>query len=315
MLSVSQILSDFQQMLTDHWGYIPGSSGQKWTQAAQDKKAATDTGVAKYGQQWVGHTVADCSGAFVYAYRKAGLSIYHGSNRIAREWIREAGSRRKEVGSNSHLLPSTSYLLPISEARPGMAAFKAYKPGDKYYSLPAEYKQGGKHYNGDLLDYYHIGLVDADGEHVINAASTKSGVIRSKLDGWCAVGYLKDVDYEGGEEPMGAKVIVTSENGKPVNLRSGPGVTYNKIAEIDVGTEAERLTDDGEWSYIRAKGKSGYMKDQFLIEAPEATPEQTPTDDTELVPDAADEKQALADTLLEIQRLATAALEMLEIYG
>ena len=96
------IITDFNQMLTDKWGYIPATAGTMWTQAKQD---ATQNAMAKkYGSKWIGHMVADCSGAFVYVYKKYNLSIYHGSNRIARKYIEE--------------------VLPISEAKPGMAAFK-----------------------------------------------------------------------------------------------------------------------------------------------------------------------------------------------
>lgn len=45
----------------------------------------------------------DCSGAFVWAYKQFDLSIAHGSNAIARSYVEG--------------------LLPVSEARPGMAAF------------------------------------------------------------------------------------------------------------------------------------------------------------------------------------------------
>jgi len=255
-IRVSEMTAAFRRMLEEKWGYIPGSSGQKWTQAAQDEKAKTDPGVAKYGQQWVGHRVADCSGAFVYVYRQHGLSLYHGSNRIAREYV--------------------AALLPPDQARPGMAAFKAYKPGDRYYALPGEYKKGGKHYNGDLNDYYHIGLVDDDPQYVINAASTKSGVKRSKLaDGWCAVGQLNEVDYGGGEQPVtdtGNRMRVTAANGKPVNLRQGPGVTYPRICEVPVGAEVTRVSGSGEWQYIQYGKRQGWMMGEYLEEAPEPLP-------------------------------------------
>lgn len=251
MIPANRIIAAFQGYLASHDGYIPAASGEVWTQAKQDKKAETDTQVAKYGQQWVGHRVEDCSGAFVRAYRDYGLSIYHGSNRIAREYVSE--------------------LLSPSCAKPGMAAFKAYRAGDKYYALPGEYKPGGKHYNGDLLDYYHIGLVDDDPQYVINAASTKSGVKRGKLaDGWCAVGYLRAVDYtNGGDEPVEQyiyKAIVDSANDKPVNLRKSPSLIASRIAEVPDGTEVKVLSEhDGDWAVIDTGTKTGYMMRKYLV--------------------------------------------------
>lgn len=291
MFSVQQIISDFQTMYNDRWGYIPGSSGQLWTQTAQDKKASTDPGVAKYGQQWVGHRVADCSGAFVYSYRQHGLSIYHGSNRIAREYVIE--------------------LLPPSYAKPGMAAFKAYNPGDKYYDLPSEYKPGSAHYNGDLLDYYHIGLVDDDPAYVINAASTKSGIKHSKLaDGWCAVGYLKAVNYNSEENSMEAKqMIVTAESGKTVNMRQGPGKRYPVVCAVPIGSVVTGNMESEGWAFIHYKDKTGYMQTQFLVDAPEA-PEAP---DTQPVMPTDDEIIALVYKAVELNDQLQDALEKLQI--
>ena len=181
MMTARELIEEFQRMLTEKWGYIPGAAGGTWTEKSQD--AAVEETVKKYGRQWIGRRVADCSGAFVWAFKQHGASIYHGSNRIAREHVVE--------------------LTPIAQAQPGMAAFKAREPGEKYYALPAEYRKGGKRYNGDLRDYYHIGLVDADGRHVVHCANTQDGCVRSDIgQGWCAAAKLKQVDYAEAEEPL-----------------------------------------------------------------------------------------------------------------
>ena len=128
----------------------------------------------------------DCSGAFVHVYRKHGLSIYHGSNRIARVHVEK--------------------LIPMDEAIskglvvPGMAAFKRRRPGEGKYDLPGQYREDGDLYNGDLNDYYHIGLVDEDIVHVLNAQGTKNDFERDRItDNWSHVARLLDVDY--GETP------------------------------------------------------------------------------------------------------------------
>lgn len=253
----AQLIADFRRMLDEKWGYIPSTSGELWTQERQDKKAEKDSGVAKYGSRWIGHHVADCSGAFVAAYRQHGLSIYQGSNRIARRYI--------------------DALHPISEAKPGMAAFKAYRPGDKYYSLPADYKPGGAYYNGDLLDYYHIGLVDANPSIILNSANIQNGFRESAKDGWEFCGYLKDVDYTGGKEPsmmQPKQMIVTAETGKTVNLRSGPGTEYPKIDAVPIGTIVTETMESNGWAYIQYGGKQGYMMEKFLADyTPEPEPE------------------------------------------
>lgn len=180
MITAEALIQDFEGMLAAGWGYIPRAAGEAWTQSKQD--AAQDAAVRKYGQKWVGRRVADCSGAFVWACRQHGESIYHGSNRIAREYA--------------------AALLPIERALPGMAVFKAREPGEKNYALPAEYRQGGKRFNGDLSDYYHIGLVDASGRQVIHSSSPQAGFIRSGIDqGWRAAADLKMVRRDGGQTP------------------------------------------------------------------------------------------------------------------
>jgi hypothetical protein len=71
LIPVDGLIALFNRMYREKWEY-------KW--------GAAQTGCV------------DCAGAFVWAYRQYGQSIYHGSNRIARRYIME--------------------LLPISQARP-----------------------------------------------------------------------------------------------------------------------------------------------------------------------------------------------------
>lgn len=67
-------------------GYIYGKVGQVWTEAAQaqmEKEKAGDPDYAesiKYGRQWIGHRVWDCSGLTMKGAQQAGVSIHHGSN-------------------------------------------------------------------------------------------------------------------------------------------------------------------------------------------------------------------------------------------
>lgn len=213
----------------------------------------------------------DCSGAFVWAYNQFGESIYHGSNRIA----------RVHVGT----------LLPISEAKPGMAAFKAREPGEDYYALPQGYMPGGGQYNGDLNDYYHIGLVDRDPAFVLNAKDEKNGFTRSSItEKWDAVAYLNDVDYGITEQTTEAPaaddipvydtleeaqaagpvqetavryVRIISPNEFPVKIREEPkkgAVTkYSTPAGTLFPYQGER---DGYYKILYA-GKSRYVKKEF----------------------------------------------------
>lgn len=184
----------------------------------------------------------DCSGAFVWSFARHGLSIFHGSNRILRTEI--------------------VALLPIDQWKPGMAAFKRRVPGQQGYALPESYQPGGKHFNGDLNDYYHIGLVD-DGGGVLNAQSSKTGFVRSKLDGsWCGVGYLKQVDY--GDAKEAASAVVTAISGSNVRMRKSPSEKAETLRKIPLGERVSVYGSSGEWSYIGYGGDSGYMLSEFL---------------------------------------------------
>lgn len=227
MITKNEIILLFNRMLEERWSY-------EW-------------GAAKEG-------CVDCSGAFVYAYKQEGLSVYHGSNRMARVEVEE--------------------LLPVSQARPGMIAFKKREPGEEGYNLPDEYLPSGSHYNGDLADYYHVGLVDEDPAYVLNAQSTKTGFVRSKItENWDAVGYGKQIDYNGEDAgvvdppvivPEIQRATVISANKGPVKMRSKPSTDNRLYENVPYGTVVSVLEYGAEWSKIVFNGKEGYMMSSFL---------------------------------------------------
>ena len=220
MIPAAKLIADFQYMYREHWRY-------EW-------------GAAQRG-------CVDCSGAFVYAYNLHGLSIAHGSNAIARNYVER--------------------LEPIADAIPGMAAFKYYPPGHPKWNLPAKYRKGGSEYNGDLNDYYHVGLVDGTDKNVLNAKSTQAGFSRDPLSKWSCVGRLKAVNYSGeskGGVPM--QMVVSCPAGETVRLRNAPKMGAAVVAKIPAGTivSAEDVGNE-DWYLVRYDGKSGYMMAEFLI--------------------------------------------------
>lgn len=191
----------------------------------------------------------DCSGAFVYAMKKLCNYKYpNGSNSIARNYI---------VGD----------LLPISEARPGMAAFKAKAPGEAGYNLPDKYKKGS-----DLNDYYHIGLVDENVGYVLNAKGEKYGFCRDRLtkdNGWDCVAYLKGVSYDDSseEKQMEQKAMVVLPKGKTgntVNMRNSPSTNSVVLEKVPVGAIVDVSEDLAQWCKISINGRSGYMQSNYL---------------------------------------------------
>ena len=215
----------------------------------------------------------DCSGAFVWAYKQFGKSIYHGSNRMARVEVEK--------------------LIPIGQAAPvpGMAAFKRRAPGDSAYALPDEYKPGGAQYTGDVNDYYHVGLIAPDTAQVLNARSAASGFVQSPItQGWSHIAYLKQVDYAAAGDdtpavpapPTSQTATVWAANGKPVKMRNLPLADDNRTVWdwVPLGaTVTVRAPSADGWVPITYHGKNGYMMYRFLRYADPTAQEGGETDE------------------------------------
>lgn len=93
------------------WGYIWGMRGQLWTQARQD--AATRDMTVRYGQQWVGRHVADCSGLLKWAFQALGGDVYHGSDTIFRKYTVRTGPVAGQVA----IKPGTAVFMVNSGRR------------------------------------------------------------------------------------------------------------------------------------------------------------------------------------------------------
>lgn len=221
-IPVASLISDFRRMLDEKWRY-------SWSAAEEG--------------------CVSCSGAFTWAYRQHGKTIYQGSNRIAREHVVK-------------LIPTTE-AIRIGSVRAGMAAIKMRAQGEKGYNLPDAYKPGGDHYNGDLGDYYHIGLVDTDCAHVLNAQSEATGFVSSNLDKtWDCVAYLTDVDYDGQEEEGMTQARVT---GGRLKLRQDPSSSAKVLDMIPDGSVVDVIGDSGSWLRVAWAGKTGYCMADYLV--------------------------------------------------
>lgn len=234
MINVNNLISVFQMMYNEHWKY-------KW-------------GASKKGE-------VDCSGAFVYAYKKLdGPPIEHSSNAIARKYVGEF----------------------TEEPVPGYAAFK-WRP-DSAGKTPARWKDGKG-------DYYHIGLVDDDGKYVLNAKGTNSGFCKDPVSKWYGFAPLDAVDYNAEEgrgwsvTPYNAVVDVTTGR---LRIRSGPSTEDEIIESVPKDTPVVVLAEfdtngDGnaDWAFVDEDGTQGYASMRYLkripepVKVPDSPPEET----------------------------------------
>lgn len=235
VITTSALIEKFKYALNNKWGYIYGTAGVLWTEAKQ-KDATRDTTV-KYGKQWIGHYVADCSGLFTWAFKQLGGTMYHGSNTMYNSWCTAKGKLSAGKRTDGKGL------------KPGTAVF-VWKEADKKYS--------------------HVGLYIGNG-YVIEAASTQKGVVKSKVTDkkWTHWGELKGVDYSTASVPDPEPVPAgyAEVTGTRVALRKAPTTSAGIIMRIDTGEQVKLETPPpSEWDYVSYKGKSGYMMKEFLRE-------------------------------------------------
>lgn len=230
MMTVAQIVSAFREIIG--WPYVsPGSNNQN--------------GI-------------DCSGAFVYAYRKYNLSIYHGSNRMIRVYCHDV----QKIGS-------------LSQLTAGMAIFKSRT---NLSQLSADYKPGGKYYNPSLPnDYYHVGLVASVNPLQIINATTPQARVDTVLSKWSDVGYLNAVNYDSvapeSTDPSTpttpttpVKTAVTAApSGSTVNLRKQPSKSSVVLIRVPLGQTVTVLdVSDETWWKVKYQNTTGYMMQEFL---------------------------------------------------
>lgn len=218
----------------------------------------------------------DCIGLVIGAWRLSGNKWpwTHGSNYCARYLTDKLG-----YDQSLHL---------------GDLVYKARKPGESGYSLPDRYMD-----SGDLLDYYHVGVVTQESPlQITHCTSVQGGIKRdSKRGAWHYSGQFSKVDYEE-VEPVGDIMVVWSENGKPVNLRNSYSTAASIIKQVPCGATVEVLkyvTD--KWAMVRYGEHVGYMMTEFLRE-----PDASNTD-------KAAKAVALLEQAVELQRQA---IEMLK---
>ena len=227
MISTTDLIAKFQFAIDNNWGYIWGTAGSTWTAAKQ--KAATREMTVKYGSRWIGHTVADCSGLFSWAFKQLGGYMYHGSDTMYRKYCTSNGTLSNGNRTDGQPLKA------------GTAVFT---------------------YNKKEGKYGHVGLYIGNGT-VIEAEGTIKGVITSKVNGkWSHWGELKGVDY--GTEPT--PTPTPTPETKPTLRRgsSGKYVTLAQTELINKGYSCGKFGADGEFGAATETAVKAFQRDHGL---------------------------------------------------
>lgn len=201
----------------------------------------------------------DCIGLIIGAIRRMGLtwSGIHGSNYAARKVVKDL------------------QRIPINPTlEVGDIVFKALEPGEKKYDLPDRYKKGGAYYNGDLRDYYHVGVVTQADPLRITHMTTPSVKVDTKLGKWTYYGKLKQL--QGSAKPAETEAAtsnaqqiqtatVIAPSGRTVNLRSKPSTKNGVVlVRVPIGTVLTVTSNKNGWAYVRYGKRMGYMMANYL---------------------------------------------------
>jgi hypothetical protein len=211
----------------------------------------------KYKLGCRGFDFCDCIGMVIGALRKAGLvwQGIHGSNYAARYRL-QGGIR---------------HVRDVSDLQVGYLVFKG-NTNPATAKLPNRYKPGESMYNGDLTDYYHVGVVTSINPLVISHMTSPTVKQDRRLGDWQYYGLCQYIDYatpapEPQPTPVYPTATVYAPTGKTVNLRKGAGKNYGVIERVPIGEIVEILTPGLDWCRVQYRRNVGYMMTQFLVQS------------------------------------------------
>lgn len=184
---------------------------------------------------------------------------------------RSGGKWTGAHGSNYGARYKMATLLQSPALEIGMILYKAYKPGEPGYNLPATYAN-----HPDKNDYYHAGIVMRVNPLEIKHCTSWSGGSGIKTDTaigkWKYGGRLKGMDYDIKEGPILADIpattggigIVTATTGKTVRLRAKPYKTAVILEKVPIDAAVRILSEEGSWLQVQHQGKTGWMMKEFV---------------------------------------------------
>lgn len=222
--------------------------------------------------------VCDCIGLIIGAIRRMGLKWtgIHGSNYAARFQTDDL----KYISNASQLkVGDIVYKAANPDSNVKLAENTGYKTHK--YDLPRRYYKGNSYYNGDIKDYYHVGVVTKINPLNITHMTSPHIMVDTTLKGgWNYFGRAKPIvnasDGQISSTPTqkptavqvpnaGSHGVVCSDNGLPVKMREYPSTSCRTWIKLTVGTKVTIVEPGEEWTKIDAGGRSGwYMMAKFI---------------------------------------------------
>lgn len=215
----------------------------------------------------------DCIGLIIGAIRRMGYkwSGIHGSNWAARKEIQQL-----------------CVITGTGQLQVGDIVFKAYEKGESKWTLNKypRYLPGGAYYNGDMKDYYHVGVVTSVSPLNITHMTSPTVKVDTSLGKWRYFGKLNILlKASGSSAPSsgigeaayyipekkdtipktGAIAVVTAKSGKYVKMRKEPSTSCRMYEEVPVGSKVTLLKPGEKWAQISYGKRNGwYMMAEFL---------------------------------------------------
>jgi hypothetical protein len=190
--------------------------------------------------------LCDCIGLVIGALRRCGVrwSGIHGTNYAARSEMET-------------LAPVTK----SADLSPGELVYKIRSPGSDRYALPGRYQKGGSAYTGDLLDYYHVGIVVSNYPLRIRHMTSPKPRMDTNIGKWAYHGWCRKVSANGGTEMEAYQAKVIGGN---LNLRKSASAGAERITQIPDGSTVTVTEELQDWCQVEYNGKTGYVVAKYL---------------------------------------------------
>lgn len=162
------------------------------------------------------------------------------------------------------VMTGVSQIGQVRSLSQGDLVFKAYKPTDAKYALPPRYRKGGDFYNGDLLDYYHVGVVLSVEPLRIRHMTTPRPKLDTRIGHWTHHGQLAMVGDKEEMVPMTDVSYKARVIDGALNVRSQPDSSAPRIGRLAVNTEVDVTGEGDGWLRIAFDGGQAYAMAKYL---------------------------------------------------